>query len=137
MKMTRDEIEREMVGWIEPLPELPVDYLGQPYHGGLSKGRVWVHRLRFDGTVIVGSEWLVSQLSPLASLDDCLRCVEAKFGPGCWIKQTVAFPAEPGYYHQMRVSSWEPYEYFDNDHAFALALAAMSAHKGQRVEVAG
>jgi hypothetical protein len=120
---TRDELTAKLVGMIEPMPSQPSIYYT------VSPMGLWVY---------VSRQWIPARtIKPLDNIGDTIRCVEAKYGPGCWIKQTVAFPAEPGYYQQMRVSSYAPYEYFDNDHALALALALASAVDGERAEAVG
>jgi hypothetical protein len=126
---TRGELTAKLVGMIEPMP---TGHVMPPY-----ESRVFARYSERGLWTSTGGPWRVNihAIEPLLSLDDAIRCAEAKYGPGCWIKQTVAFPAEPGYYQQMRVSSYEPYEYFDNNHALALALALASAVDGERAEV--
>jgi len=141
MQMTTDEIDREMTGWIEPTvcPQCKgsgrvVTYANPPVATRASHvanfEREELSTYLVDCDACNGRGFNAPTIKPTKCLDDAVRCVEARFGPGGWIKQVVAC-----YHQQMRVSSYEPYEYFDNNHALALCLAAMSAVKGERVEV--
>lgn len=139
MKMTTDAIDREMTGWIEEMPTVEPKALRDhryPYPQyyipcNASAGGMWKWYTFMGG----GPKW-TTELQPTECLDDAVRCVEARWGPMSWmVKPSNCSPRMlariEGYDHEYG------HVYTDGNHALALCLAAMSADKGETVEVEG
>lgn len=144
--MTDDEIERKMVGWIEPMPECSLHDLSE--HGTTVQALTYLAGEPIQYSEVshwlwypcdVNATWHIREtegvwmpatdvLSPLTSLDDAIKCVEARGMD--WSRER-----NPDNLDEHRIRTWPigwphrdgTHNYTDNNHARALCMAAIKA----------
>lgn len=126
MKVTASHAEATLVGWVEPKPEYmpaPADF--DRYDHAFSPGKRWCWNALDE------KGWQPFRLRPLDDLEDCIVCVEARFGRK-W---------------DLDASEGEVWIWGDQDdclashsfgggrYAWHLAQGALTAHTNQRVVI--